>query len=137
MAKQQKVPNQREITINKAPTDKNNKYTANNLNALDEAAFRLQSKGGFKLYMYLAKNQDKYNFNLYSSDFQQWAGIGSTAYGTAFKELVSEGYLILKEGTKDIYTFYDKSQIKDDVIQIEIPVEKVEEINTIKEHFIF
>lgn len=56
MPKTNKVPNQREITVAKAPTDKAHLYTANNLAALDEAARRLQSKGGFKLYMYLAKN---------------------------------------------------------------------------------
>ena len=56
MGKTPKVPNQREVTVAKEPTDKAHKYTANNLAALDEAARRLQSKGGFKLYMYLAKN---------------------------------------------------------------------------------
>ena len=56
MGKTNRVPNQREVTVAKEPTDKAHKYTANNLAALDEAARRLQSKGGFKLYMYLAKN---------------------------------------------------------------------------------
>ena len=108
--KMPKVPNQREITVAKEPTDKKHLYTANNLAALDEAAKRLQSKGGFKLYMYLAKNQDKYSFNLSSTDFMLWSGLGYTAYATAFSELADEGYLILKEGTETIYTFYDKSQ---------------------------
>ena len=92
--KMPKVPNQREITVAKEPTDKKHLYTANNLAALDEAAKRLQSKGGFKLYMYLAKNQDKYNFNLSSTDFLLWSGLGYTAYTTAFSELAEEGYLI-------------------------------------------
>lgn len=100
--------------------------------ALDEAANRLQSKGGFKLYMYLAKNQDKYSFNLSSSDFMLWSGVGYTAYTTAFEELVKEGYLLLKEGTEVVYTFYDKSQIPREEdknnLTIEIPKEKAEEI---------
>ena len=136
MAKQDKVPHQRVITVKKEPTDKTNKYTANNLAALDEAAYRLQSKGGFKLYMYLAKNQDKYNFNLSSSDFMLWSGLGYTAYATAFSELADEGYLILKEGTETIYTFYDKSQKPKEEKKdptIEIPKEKVEEIRAVKE----
>ena len=58
MAKKDRVPHQREITVRKELTDRSHKYTANNLAALDEAARRLQSKGGFKLYMYLAKNQN-------------------------------------------------------------------------------
>lgn len=135
MAKQQRVPHQREITIKKEPTNRDNKYTANNLAALDEAANRLQSKGGFKLYMYLAKNQDKYNFNLSSSDFMVWSGLGYTAYTTAFGELIKEGYLIVKEGTETIFTFYDKSQIlreeENENLTIEIPIEKVEEIKKI------
>ena len=131
-----KVPNQREITVAKEPTDKKHLYTANNLAALDEAAKRLQSKGGFKLYMYLAKNQDKYSFNLSSTDFMLWSGLGYTAYATAFSELADEGYLILKEGTETIYTFYDKSQKpkeKKTDPTIEIPKEKVEEIRAVKE----
>jgi exo-beta-1,3-glucanase (GH17 family) len=135
-----RVPNQRHITISKSPTDKKNIYTTNNLCAIDEAASRLQSKAGFKLYMYLAKNQDKHSFNLYSSDFVVWAGVGIRAYNSAFDELVEEGYLILKEGTKTIYTFYDKSQIQkeeDDDITIQIPKEKVEEVRKILQGFEF
>ena len=79
------VPNQRVLTIHKEPTDKQHKYTCNSLEALGEAAKRLQSKGGFKLYMYLAKNQDKYNFALSSSDFCNWSGLGIAAYRTAFE----------------------------------------------------
>lgn len=127
-----KVPNQRVVTVHKQLCDKNHKYTANNLEALDEAAGRLAEKASFKLYIYLAKNQDKYSFNLSSSDFMRWANVGSTAYNTAFKELVEEGYLIQKEGTKDIYTFYDKSQKKDEVLTIEVPKEKVQEIKEAK-----
>ena len=82
--------NQRTITINKQKANKKNLYTVNNLSALDEAASRLQSKAGFKLYMYMAKNQDKYCFYLSSNDFMRWAGVGSTAYTSAFKELVQK-----------------------------------------------
>lgn len=131
MAKKERVPHQREITVRKELTDRSHKYTANNLAALDEAANRLQSKGGFKLYMYLAKNQDKYNFNLSSSDFMLWSGLGYTAYTTAFKELVTEGYLWEKDGEdEDIFTFYDKSRIpkEEEKVTIEIPKEKAEEI---------
>ena len=41
MGKTNRVPNQREVTVAKEPTDKAHKYTANNLAALDEAARRL------------------------------------------------------------------------------------------------
>lgn len=138
------VPNQRTLTINKEPTDKQHKFTANNLEALDEAAGRLQSKAGFKLYMYLAKNQNKYSFALSSADFCTWSGVGLTAYRTAFEELEQQGYLISKETGENekklTYTFYDKAQ-KDnikadkDTINIEIPTEQVQEIRSTEEEF--
>lgn len=139
------VPNQRVLTIHKEPTDKEHKYTVNNLEAMGEAARRLQSKGGFKLYMYLAKNQDKYNFALSSTDFCEWSGLGIAAYRSAFNELENEGYLIPKDKEKakeSIFTFFDKSQIEDtaaanDKITIEIPEAKVKEVQQAKEGFIF
>lgn len=130
------VPNQRTITVNKEKTDKSHKYTANNLAALDEAASRLQSKGGFKLYMYLAKNQNNYSFALSSADFCAWSGLGMTAYNTAFEELKQQGYLIPKDKSKEretIYIFYDKSQleVEQEEIIIEIPKQKVEELQRV------
>lgn len=117
------VPNQRTITVSKSPTDRNNLYTTNNLAAIDEAALRLQSKGGFKLYMYLAKNQDKYYFALSSAAFCAWSGLGIKAYNTAFEELKQEGYLIAKNDSTKNYIFYDKATIEkenDDIKHIEM-----------------
>ena len=142
------VPNQRVLTIHKEPTDKQHKYTCNSLEALGEAAKRLQSKGGFKLYMYLAKNQPtevtRREWVLSSADFCNWSGAGIAAYRTAFKELEEEGYLIPKDKTKDketIYTFFDKSQKEDikaahDNVIIEIPIEKVEEVKQLQEQVV-
>ena len=132
------VPNQRVLTIHKEPTDKQHKFTLNNLEAMGEAARRLQSKGGFKLYMYLAKNQDKYNFALSSSDFCNWSGLGIAAYRTAFEELEKQGYLIINGSSKNNYIFYDKAQKEDeaaekDNINITIPTEKVEEVQQLQE----
>ena len=132
------VPNQRVLSIHKEPTDKEHKYTCNSLEALGEAAKRLQSKGGFKLYMYLAKNQDKYNFALSSSDFCNWSGLGIAAYRTAFEELEKQGYLILKGSSTNNYTFYDKAQKEDEAAQndnvnISIPTEKVKEVQQLQE----
>ena len=130
----QTVPNQRTIQVNKSKTDKNNLFTQNNLAALDEAAGILQSKGGFKLYMYLAKNQHEYSFALSSAAFCAWSGLGIKAYNSAFKELVEQGYLIPKDSSKEKetrYIFYDKSQKeikRADTVIIEIPIEKVNEV---------
>ncbi len=106
------VPNQRIIDVNKAKADKAHLYTVNTLDAIDEAASELQSAGGFKLYIYLAKNQDQYTFALSSSDFMIWSGLGKTAYMTAFAELVNKGYLIQSDRQKNRFAFYDVSQKK-------------------------
>lgn len=108
------VPNQRVITVHKELTDRQHLYTANNLNAIDEAAHFMRSKAGFKLYFYIAKNQNNHQFALSSSDFCNWASVSLQAYNTAFDELVKNGYLVPKDkGTenesKTIFTFYDKS----------------------------
>lgn len=125
------VPNQREITINKAPCDDKDFthfYTKNNLGALEKAMQQLQSNGGFKLYIYLAKNRDKYSFYLSSRDFRECSGLGWKAYDTAFKELVDKGYLV--QVKKDIYEFYDIPQLKDELIKIIIPKTKENKTNT-------
>ena len=119
---------QRQITVSKQKCGKNNLYTINAIKALDEAANRFSGLT-FKLYMYLAKNQDTYTFKLSNKDFFKWAGEGSrNTYYKAFNELVENGYLVQKEGTTNIYTFYDKSQlpIEDEDIIIQMPIEKVE-----------
>ena len=104
------VPNQRIIEVNKEPADKQHLYTANNLSAIDEASFNLQSIGGYKLYIYLAKNQNKYTFALSRRAFMEWSGLKDKAYKTGFNELVDKGYLIQDNKQKNKYKFYDKSQ---------------------------
>ena len=122
-----KLANQRTITIKKELCDKEHLYTINNLEALEEALYRLQSKLGIKLYLYLAKNQDKYRFDFFSSDFCKLCRCSLTGYNSAFAELVNEGYLIQKEGTKTIYTFYEKSRKTEEAITIENDAKIVEE----------
>lgn len=131
------VPNQRIISVVKEIANKDNLYTINNLKALNEAAKRLQSKGGFKLYIYIAKNQNNYKFALSSSDFITWSGVGIRAYNTAFQELVDNGYLVKKDNSNTIYTFYEKSVLepKNDITIIEYDQnetdKKIQVINTI------
>lgn len=117
------VPNQRAVHVSKEPTDTEHKYTKNNLQAIDTAARLLQSKGGFKLYWYIAKHQDSYNFALSSADFMLWSGLGIKAYNTAFDELLECGYLVKKYSNGNYYIFYDKPQIdidREDIVHIEI-----------------
>ena len=108
----QLVPNQKLIVVNKAESNKKNLYCVLNLQALDRACNILQSKAGIKLYLYLAKNQDKYTFALSSSAFTEWAGVSRTAYNTAVEELIENNYLVLMAGTKQTYNFYEYGKEK-------------------------
>lgn len=131
--------NQRTITVSKEKCDKNNLYTINSIEAIDGAA-KLQASAGFKLYMYLAKNQDKYQFELSSKAFKNWSGCARTAYSTAFKQLEEEGYLVKKEGTSNVYTFYDRPHLPDDSVIIEMPMAKtkaIKEAQKTMEGFVF
>lgn len=103
------VPNQRTIIVHKSPTNKQNLYATLNLSALDEAASQIESQGGFKLYIYLAKNQNNYDFALSSSHFQEWSGCGKQAYTSGFNELVEKGYLVPNPKVKNGFIFYDKA----------------------------
>jgi hypothetical protein len=97
------VPNQRIVTINKALCNEQNIYTKINIAALNQAAASLVSKGGFKLWIYLAKNQDKYKLELSSADFIKWSGLSRTSYQTAFDELLQQGYLREQGGNHYIF----------------------------------
>ena len=111
------VPNQRCINVKKSPANRTNLYTTNSLQALDKAAKELKSDGGFKLYMYFAKNQNNYNFALSSKDFCEWSSLGIKAYRTAFEELKEKGYLVLQQtnGTRDYYNFIELPEEKEQV----------------------
>ena len=81
-----------------------------NLSAIEEAASNLQEKGSFKLFIYLAKNQNSYKFALSSSHFTAWSGVSIQAYNTAVKEMIAKGYLVPTD--KDQwYNFYERPVI--------------------------
>lgn len=106
------VPKQKLVIVNKAKCDVSNLYCKFNLQTLNGAAQQLKTKAGFKLYIYIAKNIDKYTFALSGKDFQEWAGVGKTAYDTAVDELITCGYLVKRQGTKQTYDFYENGREK-------------------------
>lgn len=129
------VPNQRIITIHKEKGTRANLYTMNVLDNLNEAMQTLENKASFKLYMYLAQNQNDYEMALSSKDFFNTSGCGNTAYISAFEELVEKGYLIKDDLRKNRYDFYDKPQIQEqqENEDIEIPETEVIEITINRE----
>lgn len=102
---------QRVVRINKAICDKSHLYTTNNLQALDNAMSVLSTMGGAKLWIYLAKNQNRHLRALSSKDFCQWANCSIKAYNNGFKELVDNGFLIPIEEDEGSYEFNDWGKI--------------------------
>ena len=60
------------------------------------------SGSAFKLYMYFAKNQNGYCFNLSAADVAAH-GIPNSTYYKARKELIERGYLIEESGNRLVF----------------------------------
>ncbi|MCM1265432.1 MAG: hypothetical protein NC200_04460 [Candidatus Gastranaerophilales bacterium] len=114
-------PNQRIITTKKAVHNKDNIYTAINLEALKNAMHTLKPTT-FEMWVYLGKNQNNHTFALSKVDCLSWCNFKDTTYQSAFNELVKKGYLVQSKDGSNHYDFY------------EIPKEKEEEQILITPH---
>lgn len=108
--------NQRTIQVSKEKCDKSHLFTTNNLSAIDSAVKLLDKKSSLLLYLYLAKNQDKYTFDLSSKHFLEWSDYKDRkSYKEAFDELVDKGFIKLIEPYNENnphYIFKDKVEIE-------------------------
>ena len=96
----QSVANQKLLEVSK---EEKGKHTILELKALERASRDLQGEA-FKLWVYIAKNQNGYKFALSMTDALSW-GLGSkSSYYRAVKELESKGYLQKNGGS---YIFYE------------------------------
>ncbi len=111
------VANQKVVGVNKEPTDKNNIYACINMKALDGAALKLKKPSTFKLWLYFAKNQNGYEFELSAVAVANFCGITEKSYREAVKELIEKRYLI-QRGDSNIYDFYEVPK------EIEVPKDK-------------
>ena len=103
------VPNQERIIVKKSKTNKDNLYLCANLEALQEAMTIIKNSSALKLWLYLVKNQNGYEFELSQVDCQKW-GISRSSYYRAKNELIELGYLVpVREGS-NIFSFFDKRQ---------------------------
>lgn len=93
--------NQKTITItNKPPCDKNHPYTITNLSAKYFAMRKLQSLAGYKLWEYLAANQENYTIELSQVAIEKTCGIKKAAYNSAVQELIDKKFLVLSNPDK-------------------------------------
>ena len=99
------VANQKIVEVNKQPTNKQNVYACINIDALDKAALNLTKASTFKLWMYFAKNQNNYKFELSAVAVMNFCNITEKTYREAVKELISKRYLVQRE--KNYYDFYE------------------------------
>lgn len=67
-------PNQKTITVEKEKCDKQHLYTTINLLALETAGAELKA-GAFKLWVYIAKNQNNFTFGLSNKAVAECFGI--------------------------------------------------------------
>ena len=99
--------NQKSIQINKKPCDALNFYAKINLEAMQNAMSRLTKMGSIKLWLYLAKNQNNYKFDLSCAECKKW-GLKADAYHAAVKDLVDKGFLFKDHG--NLYIFNEMPQ---------------------------
>ncbi len=98
------VENQKLITTKGAKHDKSNIYALINIEAM-EKAMQLLKPNTFKLWCYMAKNQDNYTFALSRVDACRMCNISKPTYLTSIQELIEVGYLVNTKGNS--YDFYE------------------------------
>lgn len=106
-------PNQRKIIIQKEKCDIDNIYAKINLEALNNAMINLSDKGKL-LWLYFAKNANKYSFYLSMIDSLNFLG-SESSYRRAFAELVSKGFLKHTQKNEYIFIEFPKEEEKKDI----------------------
>lgn len=112
--------NQKTITTKGAEHDKANKYGVFNIDAMFDAMTLLSDKG-FKVWCYMAKNQNNYTFALSCKDVCEKCKMTKPTYLKCVQELIQSGYLV--ETSSNHYDFFEKLPEEEEV---EVTVKKAE-----------
>ena len=110
-------PNQKIVTIHKAPVDAQNIYLRIKKEAMQSASQNLSGEE-FKAFMYLASNQDNYEMALSTEDMAAKMGGSIRGMQSAVRKLIVKGYLVQQH--KNRYDFYEspnEHQEKQDLTQ--------------------
>ncbi len=99
------VANQKVVAVNKEATDRNHLYMCVNIDALQKAMQDL-TPAQLKVWMYFAKNQNNYVFELSSVAVCGFCNISDKTYREGIKTLVEKRYLVKRDGSK-MYDFYE------------------------------
>lgn len=103
------TPNQKSIVTKKTLVDTENTYSKINIEAVCTAA-RMLSDKTFKLYMRMNLHQNNYTYALSPADIKEVMGLSVGQYRAAVKEMIQKMYLVLVEGRKNLYRFYEYPQ---------------------------
>ena len=112
--------NQEAITTKGAAHNKENIYATIGIEPMKEA-MNLLKPNTFKLWCYMAKNQNDFTFALSCVDACNYCGFTKNTFHTSVNELIEAGYLVADEGNH--YNFYEKLP---EVKEMEITVHKDE-----------
>ena len=108
------VPNQKITKVHKEVCDTQHIYAKINADALQNAMMTLKPSS-FKLWLYFAKNQDNYQFELSSAAVCAWCSMSDKSYRESVKELIANRHLI-RRGDSNCYDFYEMP--KEEVIEV-------------------
>ena len=98
------VPNQKTVTTRSAKHDKDNVYAVLNIRAMEIAMSTLKPNT-YKLWSYMAKNQNNYTFALSCADVCEFCKMSKPTYLASVQELIENGYLVNTKGND--YDFYE------------------------------
>ena len=98
------VPNQKIITTKGAAHDKQNTYCQISVKAM-ELAMSMLKPNTFKLWCYMAKNQNNYTFALSCAHACEFCKMSRSTYLAGVQELIDNGYLVNTSGNN--YDFYE------------------------------
>lgn len=116
------VPNQKTVTTKGAKHDKKNLFAPLSINGL-ETAMNLLKPNTFKLWCYMAKNQNNYTFALSCVDACKFCGISKPTYLASVQELIEVGYLVNTNGNN--YDFYEVLPEEEEVMNITVKKEEL------------
>ena len=130
------VENQKIIIVSKEPADKTHPYSIINLEAMDNALTSLNGNE-FKVWSYLAKNQNQYTFALSRVTVCRICNFSESTYHRAIAGLKTKGYLVPASEKKNTYIFYElPNSITDpwtpEDLSISIPETKIQTLKNFK-----
>ena len=109
--------NQKIITTKGAKHDRNNLYAILSIEAM-ERAMALLKPNTYKVWSYMAKNQNNYTFALSCVDVCRFCKITKPTYLSCVQELIAAGYLV--ETSHNNFDFYEMPTEVEEVINITV-----------------